>query len=347
MTKKHVTLGYSAGYWGSGPPAGALEAIKEADRLGFDSAWTAEAYGSDAVSPLAWWGSHTERIRLGTSIIQMSARTPAATAMAAMTMDHLSGGRFILGLGASGPQVVEGWYGRPYPKPLARTREYVQVIREIVRRDRPVEFHGEFFDMPFKEGTGLGKPLKSTIHPFRPEIPIFLGAEGPKNVALAGEICDGWLPLFFSPKEDAWYRGCLEEGFARSGENGKADRFEVAVPMTVVPGDDVEKCADMVRPMLALYAGGMGARDTNFHFDVFARMGWEDVAVKVQDLYLAGKKAEAAAAIPLAMVEDVALVGPLEKIRDEAARWRETCITSFLVGGPAHLLEKYASALLG
>ena len=316
MTKKHVTLGYSAGYWGSGPPAGALEAIKEADRLGFDSAWTAEAYGSDAVSPLAWWGSHTERIRLGTSIIQMSARTPAATAMAAMTMDHLSGGRFILGLGASGPQVVEGWYGRPYPKPLARTREYVQVIREIVRRDRPVEFHGEFFDMPFKEGTGLGKPLKSTIHPFRTEIPIFLGAEGPKNVALAGEICDGWLPLFFSPKEDAWYRRCLEEGFARSGENGKADRFEVAVPMTVVPGDDVEKCADMVRPMLALYAGGMGARDTNFHFDVFARMGWEDVAVKVQDLYLAGKKAEAAAAIPLAMVEDVALVGPLDKIRE-------------------------------
>jgi F420-dependent oxidoreductase-like protein len=347
MTKKHVTLGYSAGYWGSGPPAGALEAIKEADRLGFDSAWTAEAYGSDAVSPLAWWGSHTERIRLGTSIIQMSARTPAATAMAAMTMDHLSGGRFILGLGASGPQVVEGWYGRPYPKPLARTREYVQVIREIVRRDRPVEFHGEFFDMPFKEGTGLGKPLKSTIHPFRTEIPIFLGAEGPKNVALAGEICDGWLPLFFSPKEDSWYRGCLEEGFARSGETDKAGRFEVAVPMTVVPGDDVEKCADMVRPMLALYAGGMGARDTNFHFDVFARMGWEDVAVKVQDLYLAGKKAEAAAAIPLAMVEDVALVGPLDKIRDEAARWRETCITSFLVGGPAHLLEKYASALLG
>ncbi|MFM9082754.1 MAG: LLM class flavin-dependent oxidoreductase, partial [Actinomycetota bacterium] len=192
-----MTLGYSAGYWGSGPPSGALEAIKEAERLGFDSVWTAEAYGSDALSPLAWWGSHTERIRLGTSIIQMSARTPAATAMAAMTRDHLSGGRFILGLGASGPQVVEGWYGRPYPKPLARTREYVQIIREIVRRDRPVEFHGEFYDMPFKEGTGLGKPLKSTIHPFRTEIPIWLGAEGPKNVALAAEVCDGWLPLFF------------------------------------------------------------------------------------------------------------------------------------------------------
>ena len=347
MAKKNVTLGYSAGYWGSGPPTSALEAIREAESLGFDSVWTAEAYGSDALSPLAWWGSHTERIRLGTSIIQMSARTPAATAMAAMTMDHLSGGRFILGLGASGPQVVEGWYGRPYPKPLARTREYVQIIREIVRRDRPVEFHGEFYDMPYKEGTGLGKPLKSTIHPFRTEIPIWLGAEGPKNVALAAEICDGWLPLFFSPKEDAWYRRCLQEGFARSGEAGKADRFEVAVPVTVVPGDDVEKCADMVRPMLALYAGGMGARDTNFHFDVFARMGWEEVAVNVQNLYLAGKKAEAAAAIPLAMVEDVALVGPLDKIRDEAARWRETCITSFLVGGPAHLLSKYAEALLG
>jgi F420-dependent oxidoreductase-like protein len=347
MTSKNVSLGYIAGYWGSGPPSGALEAIKEADRLGFDSAWTAEAYGSDALSPLAWWGSHTERIRLGTSIIQMSARTPAATAMAAMTMDHLSGGRFILGLGASGPQVVEGWYGQPYPKPLARTREYVEVIRQIVRRDKPVEHHGEFYDMPHKGGSNLGKPLKSTIHPFRPEIPIFLGAEGPKNVSLAAEICDGWLPLYFSPKEDAWYRARLEEGFARSGEENKADRFEVAIPLTVVPGDDVEKCADIVRPNLALYAGGMGARGANFHFEVFARMGYEDVALKVQDLYLAGKKAEAASIIPLKMVEDVALVGPVDKIRDEAAKWRETCITTFLVGGSAPMLSKYAEMLLG
>lgn len=347
MAKKNVTLGYTAGYWGSGPPAGALEAFKEADRLGFDSAWTAEAYGSDALTPLAWWGAHTENIRLGTSIVQMSARTPAATAMAAMTLDHLSNGRFILGLGASGPQVVEGWYGQEYPKPLARTREYVQIIREIVRRDAPVEHHGEFFDMPNKGGTGLGKPLKSTIHPLRREIPIYLGAEGPKNVALAAEICDGWLPLFFSPKEDAWYRNCLNEGFARSGEENKADRFEVAVPLTVIGGDDIEKCADAVRPMLALYAGGMGARETNFHFDVFARMGWEEVAVKVQDLYLAGKKNEAIAAIPTKMVEDVALIGPLAKIRDEAAKWRETCITSFLVSGPAPYLNMYAETLLG
>ena len=347
MASKEVTLGYSTGYWGSGPPAGALDAILEADRLGFSSVWTAEAYGSDSLTPLAWWGSQTKNVRLGTSIVQMSARTPAATAMAAMTMDHLSNGRFILGLGASGPQVVEGWYGQPYPKPLARTREYVDIVRQIVSRRAPVDFHGEFYDMPFKDGTGLGKPLKSTIHPRRDSIPIYLGAEGPKNVALSAEICDGWLPLFFSPKEDAYYRNCLNEWFAKSGEANKADRFEVAAVLTVIPGDDIEKCADMVRPFLALYAGGMGARGANFHFEVFARMGYEDVAHKVQDLYLAGKKDEAAAAIPLAMVEDVALIGPPDKIRDEAAKWRETCITSFLVGGPASVLESYADMLLG
>lgn len=346
MTANNVSLGYSTGYWGSGPPQDAQEAIIEAERLGYTSAWTAEAYGSDALSPLAWWGSQTSHIRLGTSIIQMSARTPAATAMAAMTMDHLCDGRFILGLGASGPQVVEGWYGQPYPKPLARTREYVEIVRRIVARDEPVDFHGEFYDMPYRGGAGLGKPLKSTIHPRRTEIPIFLGAEGPKNVTLSAEICDGWLPLFFSPKEDAYYRQCLNEGFAKAGDPSKADRFEVAAVMTVVPGDDVEKCADVVRPFLALYAGGMGARGANFHFEVFARMGYEDVALKVQDLYLAGKKKEAAAAIPLAMVEDVALVGPLDKIRDEAAKWRDTCITTFLVGGPARMLETYAQILL-
>jgi F420-dependent oxidoreductase-like protein len=223
----------------------------------------------------------------------------------------------------------------------------VGIIREIIRRDGPVEHHGEFYDMPYKGGANLGKPLKSTIHPHRKEIPIFLGAEGPKNVALAAEICDGWLPLYFSPKEDAWYRERLREGFAASGEEGKEDRFEVAIPLTVVPGDDVEKCADVVRPNLALYAGGLGARGANFHFEVFARMGYEDVALKVQDLYLAGKKAEAASIIPLRMVEDVALVGPIDKIRDEAAKWRETCITTFLVGGPAPMLSRYADMLLG
>ena len=342
---KNIKVGYNTGYWGSGPPAGALEGIKEADRLGFDSVWTAEAYGSDALTPLAWWGAHTERVRLGTGIIQMSARTPAATAMAAMTIDHLSNGRFILGLGASGPQVVEGWYGQAYPKPLARTREYIGIVRDIIRREQPINHHGEFYDMPYPGGAGLGKPLKSTIHPLRKEIPIFLGAEGPKNVALAAEICDGWLPLFFSPKEDPFYRTCLNEGFAKSGEANKADRFEVASGLFIIPGDDAEKCADFVRPFLALYAGGMGARGANFHFEVFARMGYEDVALKVQDLYLAGKKADAAAAIPLAMVEDVALVGPIDKIKDELQKWRETCITTFLVSGPPQVLSMYAEVL--
>ena len=344
---RSITLGYNTGYWSSGPPAGAFEAVQEADRLGFDSIWTAEAYGSDAISPLAWWGAHTSNVRLGTAIVQMSARTPAATAMAALTMDHLSGGRFILGLGASGPQVVEGWYGQPYPKPLARTREYVQIIREIWARETPVDFHGDFYDMPLRGGTGLGKPLKSTVHPLRRDIPIFLGAEGPKNVALAAEICDGWLPLFFSPKEDAFYRRCLADGFAASGDPAKADRFEVASTVMIIPGDDAERCADMVRPFLALYAGGMGARGANFHFEVFARMGYEDVALRVQDLYLEGKKAEAAAAIPLAMVEDVALVGPVDKIKAELEQWKETCLTTFLVSGPAAALSFYADLVNG
>ena len=346
---KTIKLGYNTGYWSSGPPAGALEAVKEADRLGFDSIWTAEAYGSDALTPLAWWGAHTEKVRLGTAIMQMNARTPTAAAMAAITLDHLSNGRFILGLGASGPQVVEGWYGQAYGKPLARTREYVEIVRNVIRRDKPIEHHGEFYDLPYtkSDGRGLGKPLKSTVHPLRNEIPIFLGAEGPKNVALSAEICDGWLPLFFSPKEDGFYRKCLNEGFAKSGESNKADRFEVATTILIVPGDDVEKCADMVRPFLALYAGGMGARGANFHFEVFARMGYEDVAIKVQDLYLAGKKDEAAAAIPLAMVEDVALVGPPDKIKGELDRWKETCITTFLVSGPPMVLPLYADLIKG
>jgi F420-dependent oxidoreductase-like protein len=344
-----MKIGLNTGYWGSGPPAGALEAVKEADRLGFDSVWTAEAYGSDAISPLAWWGSHTTNINLGTAIIQMSARTPAATAMAAMTMDHLSGGRFLLGLGASGPQVVEGWYGEPYPKPLARTREYIEIVKSIIRREGLVEHHGDQYDMPYTgaDGTGLGKPLKSTIHPFRQEIPIYLGAEGPKNVALSAELCDGWLPLFFAPKEDAWYRERLAEGFTAAGDPTKAERFDVAATLMLVPGDDAEKCADFVRPMLALYAGGMGAKGQNFHFDVFARMGYEAEATKIQDLYLAGKKAEAIASVPLAMVEDVALVGPMDKIRDEMARWRETCLTTFLVSGPAHTLSGLADLING
>lgn len=342
-----LKLGYNTGYWASGPPSGAVEGIAMAERLGFDSIWTAEAYGSDALTPLAWWGASTERVKLGTAIMQMSARTPAAAAMAAITMDHLSGGRFILGIGASGPQVVEGWYGEPYPRPLARTREYVEILRRIFAREAPVEFHGDHYDMPFQGGAGLGKPLKSTVHPLRSQIPIYLAAEGPKNVALSAEICDGWLPLFFSPKEDAFYRSCLDEGFAKSDNPDKQANFEIAATVTVIPGDDVEACANQVRPFLALYAGGMGARDANFHFEVFARMGYEDVAIKVQELYLAGKKAEAAAAIPLQMVEDVALIGPPAKIQADLDRWRETCLTTILLSGPARALPTLAELILG
>ena len=339
-----LKLGLSTGYWSSGPPKGAAEAIAEADRLGFDSFWTAEAYGSDCLTPLAWWGATTDTIKLGTSIAQMSARTPAALAMSALTLDHLSGGRFILGVGASGPQVVEGWYGEPYPRPLERTREYVSIMRDIFRREGPVEFHGKHYDLPYQgdDGAGLGKALKSTVHPLRSDIPIYLAAEGPKNVSLSAEIGDGWLPLFFSPKEDGWYRERLQIGFDASGEEGKADRFEVASMLTIIPGDDVEECANLMRPMLALYAGGMGAKGANFHFDVFARMGWEGVATKVQELYLDGKKDEAAAAIPVEMVEDVALIGPPDKIRDDLAAWRETCLTTVLLNGRADQLEMLA-----
>jgi F420-dependent oxidoreductase-like protein len=341
-----LALGYNTGYWSAGPPSGAQEAVLEAERLGFNSIWTAEAYGSDALAPLAWWGAATERIKLGTAIMQLAARQPAAAAMAAITMDHLSGGRFILGLGASGPQVVEGWYGQPNPRPLARTREYIEIVRRIIARDQPVEFHGEFYDLPHAGGAGLGKALKSTVHPMRSDIPIYLAAEGPKNVALAAEICDGWLPLFFSPKQDAFYRDCLDAGFTASGRPDKRDDFAVTATISIIPGDDIEACADLSRPMLALYAGGMGAKGANFHYELFARMGYEDVAARVQELYLDGNKRDAAAAIPLAMVEDVALIGPPDKIRDELARWRETCITEFLISGPAPMLPMFAELLL-
>ena len=261
-------------------------------------------------------------------------------------MDHLSGGRFVLGLGVSGPQVVEGWYGMPYPKPLARTREYVEIVRRIVAREGPVTFDGEHHALPYPGGTGLGKPLKSTVHPLRPDMPIHLAAEGPKNVALAAEICDGWLPFWFSPKSDAFYRKALEEGFSREGARRTIDDFEVECPVPVVIGDDPETAADQVRPLLGLYVGGMGAKGANFHFEVLARMGWESVCEQVQDLYLRGRRHEALAAIPLEMVEDVALVGPVDKIRDELPRWEATVITTMLVSGPPETLRVMAELVL-
>ena len=342
-----MRLGLNTGYWSAGPPAGVAEQIAEAERLGFDSVWTAEAYGSDALTPLAWWGAATTSVRLGTAVAQLSARTPTATAMAAITMDHLSGGRFVLGLGASGPQVVEGWYGQPYPRPLARTREYIEIVRSVLAREAPVAYSGEHYALPHPGGTGLGKALRSTVHPLRRDIPIMLGAEGPKNIALAAEIADGWLPLFFAPKDDAFYRSCLAEGFGRAGARRTAEDFEVICTVPVVIHDDVDEAADLIRPFLGLYMGGMGARGANFHFDVFARMGYEETATKVQELYLAGDKQAAHAAIPTELVEQVALVGPVEKLRDEISRWRETCVTTMLVSGPPPVLRQVAELVAG
>ncbi|GAA3562179.1 LLM class F420-dependent oxidoreductase [Amycolatopsis ultiminotia] len=340
-----MKLGFHLGYWGSGPIPGAQEAVLEAERLGFDSVWSAEAYGSDAFTPLAWAGASTSRITLGTNIVQMSARTPTATAMSALTMDHLSGGRFVLGLGASGPQVVEGWYGQPYPKPLARTREYVTVIRKVLAREGPVTFDGQFFQLPLQGGAGLGKPLKPTVHPLRADLPIYLAAEGPKNVALAAEICDGWLPLFFSPKADSFYRAALEEGFAREGARRSLADFEVAASVPVIVHDDVEEAASWIKPALALYIGGMGAKSVNFHHDVFARLGYGGVADDVQELYLAGRKEDAVAAIPTSLVEDTSLIGPPEKIRKELAVWEDTLVTTLLLRGDAGSLARTAAAL--
>ncbi len=340
-----MKLGLALGYWFADPPVGHAEAVHAAEELGFDSVWTAEAYGSDCFTPLAWLGASTTRIRLGTAVCQLSARTPTATAMTALTLDHLSEGRMMLGLGASGPQVVEGWYGQPYRRPLARTREYVEVIRRILAREEPLDFQGEFYQHPLTgEGTsGLGKPLKSITHPRRADLPILLGAEGPKNVAQTAEIADGWLPIFLSPSTDGTYRSYLDEGFARPGARRSWDDFEIPTLVTIVMGDDVEKCADVVRMQLGFYIGGMGAREVNFHADVFSRMGYEADVHKIQELFLDGHKDEAIAAVPLSLVEDVALVGPRDKVIGELEAWRETCITTMLVSGPPALLEQIAN----
>jgi F420-dependent oxidoreductase-like protein len=342
-----MKLGLGLGYWSAGPPPDMLDTVLEAERLGFDSMWTAEAYGSDALTPLAWFGAHTSRIKLGTGICQMPARTPTALGMAAMTLDHLSEGRLLLGVGASGPQVVEGWYGQPYPRPLARSREYIDILRQAIARDEPVAFSGEHYTLPYAGGAGLGKALKSTIHPRRADIPIYLGAEGPKNIALSAEIADGWVAMLYSPKDDAWYRERLAEGFAkRSPDRSPAENFEVVCLAPAVINPDVEAAADMIRPNLALYAGGMGARGANFHFDAIARAGFEAEATKIQELYLAGNKKDAIAAVPTEMVEAMALIGPPEKIRDDLAAWEEGVVTTLLVSGPPVLLRALAEIVL-
>jgi F420-dependent oxidoreductase-like protein len=320
-----VRLGLNLGYWGANAADGVAVA-QHAESLGFDSVWTAEAYGSDAVVPLAWVGAQTSTIRLGTGIMQMPARTPAMTAMTAATLDLVSGGRALLGLGLSGPQVVEGWHGQPYGRPLEKTREYVEIVRTILRREAPLEHHGTHYDIPYQGpgATGLGKPLKLIVHPRRADIPIYLAAIGPKNVALAAQIADGWLPIFFSPERIDVY------GDALAGRD--LSTFDIAPTVTVVVGDDVDACRSLVKPMLALYIGGMGARGRNFYNDLACRYGFEGPAKEIQDLYLDGKKQEAAAAVPDELVDEVALCGPKGRIAELLEPWKGSQVGTMIVG---------------
>jgi F420-dependent oxidoreductase-like protein len=325
-----MRFGLNVGYSGA-KIAIDINMIKEADRLGFHSVWSAEAYGSDAVTPLAWIAGQTEHIHLASGIMQIPARTPAMTAMTASTLDQLSGGRFLLGLGVSGPQVVEGWHGVAYGKPLVRTREYVSIVRDIWARERPLEHQGEHYQIPYRGAgaTGLGKPLKSILHGRR--IPIYIAAIGPKSVEQTAEIADGWLPIFYSPYRNI-HNGALQAGFARAGGGKSLATFDVAPSVTVIVGDDVQACLDFIKPFLALYIGGMGARGKNFYNELACRYGFEEAARTIQDLYLAGKKTEAAAAVPDELADEISLVGPAARIRDRLTPWRESGITTMICG---------------
>jgi F420-dependent oxidoreductase-like protein len=325
-----MRLGLNVGYSGSRISL-PMELIHEADRLGFHSAWTAEAYGSDAVTPAAWIAAQTKQLRVGTGIMQMPARTPAMTAMTAMTLDQLSGGRFLLGLGPSGPQVVEGWHGVAYGKPLARTREYVEIVRAIWAREKPLEHQGEHYQIPYRGpgASGLGKPLKSIIHGRR--IPIYIASIGPKSVEQAAEIADGWLPIFCSPQRLGVYRPALEAGFRKAGGGKSVKTFDVAPSVTVVLGDDAAACLNFIKPMLALYIGGMGARGKNFYNELACRYGYEAAAKKIQDLYLDGKKSEAIAAVPDELADEISLCGSKERIRDRVGAWKESGITTMIL----------------
>ncbi|GCD89223.1 LLM class F420-dependent oxidoreductase [Nocardioides sp. LS1] len=331
-----MKLGLQLGYWGAQPPAGVGELVRAAEESGFDAIFTAEAWGSDAFTPLAWWGRETSRVRLGTSIVQMSGRTPTSIAMHALTLDHLSGGRVVLGMGVSGPQVVEGWYGQPFAKPLARTREVVDIIRQVLAREDKVTNDGPHHPLPYTgEGaTGLGKPLKSIVHPLRADIPIWLGAEGPKNVAQTAEIADGWIPIFYTPKSAAMYQPWLDEGFARPGARRTRADFEIAATCHLqIVKDAAEKqgVVDFMKPVIALYMGGMGAKDQNFHKQVFERMGHADLADEVQKLYLSGEKERAAALIPDELVDDMHIIGTEGEVRERVAAWEETGVTTLLL----------------
>lgn len=327
-----LRLGLTAGYSGASMQIN-RDLILEAERLGYWSVWSAEAYGSDAVTPLAYIAAFTTKIKLGTAIMQMPARTPAMTAMTAMTLDAMSGGRFILGLGPSGPQVVEGWHGVPYGKPLTRTREYVQIIRRILAREEPLEFKGEHYEIPYKGpgATGLGKPLKSILHG-RKDLPIYTASIGPAGIACSAEVADGLIPVWMDPERWDLFQPHLEAGFKKAGGGKSLEQFDVAPFVTCVMGDDLERCRMPVKGMLALYIGGMGARGKNFYNDYAKRLGYEEAAVKIQDLYLSGKKAEAMAAVPDALVDSIALLGPKERIRDRLEAWKASPVRSLLIG---------------
>jgi F420-dependent oxidoreductase-like protein len=332
-----VKLGLNLGYQSPGTnPADLVPLVQRAEELGFDSVWAAESWGTDAVTVLAWMAAHTSRIKVGSAIMQIPGRTPANTAMTAATLDLMSGGRFLLGLGTSGPQVVEGWHGQPWGKPLVRTREYVEIVRAALRREL-VEHDGEHYQVPYSGpgGTGLGKPLKLLLRPVRAEIPIYLAAIGPKNVALAFEIADGWLPIFVVPERFRDAYGDPPEG------------FEIAPTVNVLVGDDVEALRNALKPHVALYVGGMGAKGKNFYNALVRRYGWEDDAERIQELYLAGKQREAIAAVPDELVDAVSLVGPKQRIRERLDAWRETPVTTLLVGSPQpEALETLAEILL-
>jgi F420-dependent oxidoreductase-like protein len=326
-----MRFGLNVGYSGSRLSID-MDLVREAERLGFHSVWTAEAYGSDAITPLAWIGGQTTRIHLGSAIMQMPARTPAMTASTATSLDQLSGGRFLLGLGVSGPQVVEGWHGQRFGKPLVKTREYVSIVRKIWAREEPVVHRGEHYQIPYAgpDATGLGKPLRSILH--GRQIPIYIAAIGPKSVEQTAEIADGWLPVWYTPYRTHVYQGTLEAGFGKAGGGKSLATFDIAPTVMVLQGDDVQSCLDFVKPMLALYIGGMGARGKNFYNDLACRYGFEGDAKKIQDLYLAGKKGEAAAAVPNQLADEVSLVGPADRIRERLAPWRESGVTTMICG---------------
>jgi len=323
-----MRLGIMAGYSGAQITL-PIKMIQEADRLGYFAVWTAEAYGSDCITPLAWIGALTENIHLGTAIMQMPARTPAMTAMTAMTLDQLSGGRMLVGLGLSGPQVVEGWHGTAYGKPLGKSREYVSIMRNIFKREAPLEHDGKHYQIPYQgeDATGLGKPLKSILH--GRDLPIYLASIGPKNVKLTAEIADGWLPIFFSPNfYEETYQALIEEGFVKAGNDKSIENFDIAPSVTVIIEDDLEVAWNAIKPMLALYIGGMGAKGRNFYFDLACRYGFEEAANNIQNLYLDGKKGEAVGAVPNELVDEIALCGSIDRIKDRLQMWQDSAITT-------------------